>query len=855
MLGHKVDRFGLSTLKEKTDAIASLDFPVTLAQLDHFIGLTGYYRSYVARYASISEPLHLLKTRLLKGSPRKSPQRQVYTRNTKIVNPSKLEIASFQTLKNIMCSELFLVHDDSSLPLLYYVDSSQEGMACAVHQVPKHIMAEHSLTLENIMNGNYPRDLERPVMYLSRLLSKYEVNYWPTELEIAGIVWSMQKMRHMIEGSVAVKIYTDHKSAEDVLNSRTLSKTTSTVRMNLRLIRASQFVSQFPMVKVIYKPGKDNVNADALSRLITLRNSELAAAPNGDDEGVYGFAAGVTTVGLSPETLRRLTDGYQNDRHFSLIYDNVKKLMDNRDKALAADIPASRVRASDVLRNLDRNAPDEIKYGGFVGRLIHGHLLLYLQSPKDKSLRLCIPRSCHLDFLHGCHDKAEHAGFDRAYARLRQSYYFFKMSQVLREYIASCPSCQRNRPTNHKPYGKLQPIEIPIIPFEFVTMDFIVKLPTAKFQGVEYDSILTITCKLCKVVTLLLGREDWTAQEWADTFVHGYYKTWGVPSRIISDRGKVFMSAFWTSLFRILRTRLLLTTSYHPQTDGQSEHTNQTVEMALRHLVAPHHRDWPIYVAEVQFMINTSHNVTLGCSPMQFLTGLDFHHEIDLATRYPGVEFDLNAENFAKERHRYQCEAMDSIIFAQSKMSHYYDSNHKPISFRTGDKVYITMAHGSNPGYRLPGGNAKLSNRRVGPFCVIEPVGDLAYRLQLPEQWHIHPVISVAHLEKHNDDPYSREAPPPPDIVVDESEDAHEEYEVEGIVATRYNKRKKRQEWLVKWKNWGTEHNSWLPRSALANTQELLEEFEAAQTQVISTVILPTLPSPPRNPGYSSNIL
>jgi len=424
-------------------------------------------------------------------------------------------------------------------------------------------------------------------MYLSRLLSKYEVNYWPTELEIAGIVWTMQKTRHMIEGSVAVKIYTDHKSAEDVLNSRSLNKTTSTVRMNLRLIRASQFVSQFPMVKIIYKPGKDNVNADALSRLITLRNSELAAAPTDDDEGVYGFAAAVTTVGLSPDTLRRLTEGYQKDKHFTLIYDNVKKLMDNRTKSLTTNIPASEVRVPDILRNLDRNAPEEIRYGGFTGRRVEGHLLLYLQSPRDKNLRLCIPHSCHIDFLHGCHDKAEHAGFERAYARLRQNYYIPKMSQVLRYYIASCPSCQRNKPVNHQPYGKLQPIEIPVIPFEFVTMDFIVKLPAAKFNGFLYDSILTITCKLCKVVTLILGREDWTAPEWADAFIHGYYRTWGVPSRIITDRGKVFMSAFWTSLFRILRTKLMLTTSYHPQTDGQSERTNQTVEVALRHLVAP----------------------------------------------------------------------------------------------------------------------------------------------------------------------------------------------------------------------------------------------------------------------------
>jgi hypothetical protein len=238
LLGHKVNRFGLSTLKEKVDAISSLKFPTTLAQLDYFLGLAGFYRYYVARFASLAAPLQLLKTRLYKGSPRKGPPRQAFTRSKKIISPSQLEIASFQALKDALCSELFLIHEDHKLPLLYYVDSSAEGLACAIHQVPRHLMKEHKLSIEDILNGNYDHNLERPVLYLSRLLSKYEVNYWPTELEIAGIVWVIQKTRHMLEGCVAIKVYTDHKSAEDVLNSRTF-KTTSSVRQNLRLIRAS----------------------------------------------------------------------------------------------------------------------------------------------------------------------------------------------------------------------------------------------------------------------------------------------------------------------------------------------------------------------------------------------------------------------------------------------------------------------------------------------------------------------------------------------------------------------------------------------------------------------------------------
>jgi hypothetical protein len=99
------------------------------------------------------------------------------------------------------------------------------------------------------------------------------VHYWPTELEIAGIIWTIQKLRHLIEGIGPTKLFTDHKPAADILTSTTL-KISSLVRMNLRLIRASQFMSQYPSVKIVYRSGKDHVNANALSRLVRLRDKQ-----------------------------------------------------------------------------------------------------------------------------------------------------------------------------------------------------------------------------------------------------------------------------------------------------------------------------------------------------------------------------------------------------------------------------------------------------------------------------------------------------------------------------------------------------------------------------------------------------
>src|SRR5579859_5004507 len=213
VLSHIVDHFGLSTLEDKVSAIASMRFPEYLHELELFIGLSGYYRHFIARYAAIIEPLQSLKTKLLKGVERRNKrQRQVYTKSKKLDKLTEAEIHSFNSIKDALCSKTVLIHHDVHLPLLIDVDSSVEGgYAAAVHQVPKATMEKENLSIEDILNGRYNRKWERPVTYISKQLNKHEVHYWPTELEIAGIVWTIQKLRHLVESVVPTKLFTDHK--------------------------------------------------------------------------------------------------------------------------------------------------------------------------------------------------------------------------------------------------------------------------------------------------------------------------------------------------------------------------------------------------------------------------------------------------------------------------------------------------------------------------------------------------------------------------------------------------------------------------------------------------------------------
>jgi hypothetical protein len=162
------------------------------------------------------------------------------------------------------------------------------------------------------------------------------------------------------------------------------------------------------------------------------------------------------------------------------------------------------------------------------------------------------------------------------------------------------------------------------------------------------------------MVTLIPGRETFSAEEWARAFFYTYCRRWGVPGRILSDRGKIFLSEFWKTLFKMMRTDLLVTTAYHPQTDGQSERTNQTVEVALRYLVNVRRTDWAECLPEVEFHINNTINSSTKVSPMEYLTGLNAR-TVDVAI-LPSLPPALKTWT---DRHQIiRTEARDAITYA-----------------------------------------------------------------------------------------------------------------------------------------------------------------------------------------------
>ena len=803
LLGQLVNSLGLSTSEEKLKAISELVFPQTLQALETYLGMTGYLRQYVSHYAALSEPLQQLKTLLLKEAPKKGSARRSYASKSKVLDPTKLEEASFNALQEMLSQPSYLAHFDPIRALFADLDGSKEaGFGAMVYHV-----------VGTVEPGKYPaKSAIQPIMFLSRLLKDAETRYWPTELEMAGMIWVVKKIRHLIESSTAgpTTIYTDHGANVGIAKQVSLW-TTSIEKLNLRLVRASEYLQRFPL-NIYHKPGKSHYVPDALSRLATIRSIEHERARKENGEGeldalcAYVYAASL--VEMSPEFKARIVEGYKKDPAWIKI-----------GNVLDVNIKAEDSFALPFVREHD----------GLIWRRDYAtgdHAF----EPK----RLCLPESVVGEILNMTHGQG-HPGYGKLYEMINAAYMIKGLSKKLRQFLRHCPECQLYQTRRHRPYGSLQPIESPPIPFHTVTLDFILALPNS---NEDFDTILTITDKFSKRVLLAPGRTIYTAKEWASVLLEKLQQAdWGLPKAILSDRDPKFLSEVWKELFTSLGVKLLYSTAYHPQTDGQSERTNQTTEIALRYYLATLEdvREWPRLLAKVQSFLNNSASASTGKTPNEVVYGFTPNRHVDLMSG--------RAINPAT-----RVEVQDAIAFANMSAKHNYDRRHRALDIEAGDYVLLRL----HKGYNIPSAKSKkLSQQYAGPFKVIERIGRMAYRLDIPLHWRVHPVFSVAMLEPvppPNEDPYNRPRPEQPSsIFVEGDTDNYKSYELEKIVDKRVSAKGK-VKYLVRWKGYGPEEDDWRTTKELENAKDLVEDYERKihPARTSSTLVGTSLsPSPP----------
>lgn len=434
--------------------------------------------------------------------------------------------------------------------------------------------------------------------------------------------------------------------------------------------------------------------------------------------------------------------------------------------------------------------------------------LLYFKDTKGS--RLYIPAgTLRTILLCEAHDSAVsgHLGRDKTLARLTPQYFWPKMDESIRAYIKTCPECQRNKASSQRKPGRLQPLPVPKRNWESISMDFIVQLPKTK-SG--HDAIFVIVDRLSKMAHFVPTTTTASAEDTAELFFSEIFRIHGIPSSIISDRDSKFTSKFWSALFQLSGTALKLSTANHPQTDGQTERMNRTLEEMLRAYVGPFHNDWDERLVACEFAYNSAKQASTGFSP--FYLNYGFEPPSPLSFLTPGVSASNNAsaDKYLDRIRNASDLAKSNLAAAQARQAALYDKRRRDLTFRVGDKVLLSAEHFSNLPAVSATAAAKLKPKYFGPFSIKAVVSPVAYMLDLPAAMRMHPVVHVSRLQPWYESisafrgrPKPSE-PPPPEIHSDDDV----RYHVESFRAHRNPGAA--LEYLVKWVGYPDHENTWV---------------------------------------------
>jgi transposase InsO family protein len=192
------------------------------------------------------------------------------------------------------------------------------------------------------------------------------------------------------------------------------------------------------------------------------------------------------------------------------------------------------------------------------------------------------------------------------------------MKREIAEHVAVCDSCQRIKAEHQRPAGLLQLLQIPQWKWDEIRMDFIVGLPRTR---AGYDSIWVVVNRLTKSAHFIIVKTSYNSAVLAELYMSRIVCLHGVQKKIVSDRGTQFTSHFWQQLHEALGTHLKFSSAYHPQTDGQTERTNQILKDMLRACVLQDQSGWDKRLPYAEFSYNNNYQASLKMSPFQALYG------------------------------------------------------------------------------------------------------------------------------------------------------------------------------------------------------------------------------------------
>lgn len=658
---------------------------------------------------------------------------------------------AFEKLKAALCSTPVLAPPDRDQPYTIECDASAFAIGAVLYQ------------------GEGPT--RKVVAYDSRKLNPAERNYLNHDKETLSVVHALRKWRHYVQNGHHTRVFTDNSATKCILSK-------STEQLNNRQRNWLAELAEYDC-SLWHKAGTENTVADALSR-----RADYALEYNLQKE-LQGRPELSTTVELNSISWGGVSTIYSD-------------LLNQVDAEAGGDPAYQQIR-----KQVEEKSRTDFK-------LVNS--LLYKQ---DGRLYVPGPPSCSLrtKLLEQAHDApaSGHLGRDKTSERLSRYFYWPRLWEDVAEFVKTCETCQAVKPSNQKKIGLLYPLEAPMGPWESISLDLITDLPPTK-QG--NTACVTFVDRFSKMIHVWPCKTEVNSQEMVQIFLQAVFRMHGVPKEIVSDRDPRFTAAFWSQLFKRLGTRFNMSSANHPQTDGQSERANRTIEEILRCYVSPHHDDWDEHLATLEFAYNDSLQASTGYTP--FFTVYGRHPYSPLSLFYPPsrrVEEAETVSAFADRMQSLYRRVRLAILAAQKRQADFANRSRREHVFKVGDLVWLRSVF-RRKHMTVLNARAKFNPNWLGPFAVKRVNSHVSYELEMPEAYkHIHPVVHVSFLREHigGSDKFPGRTggvPAPAPELIDEEE----HFWVDAFLNHKYTKsgRKSHLLWLVRWKGYGESEDHWV---------------------------------------------
>ncbi|PNX93254.1 Ty3/gypsy retrotransposon protein, partial [Trifolium pratense] len=572
-LGHLITSQGVAVDPSKIESVIQWPIPKNVKGVRGFLGLTGYYRKFIKDYGKIAKPL----TDLTKKDAFMWNEKALY---------------AFETLKKCLTTAPVLTLPNFDKEFMIECDASGGGIGA--------ILLQDS----------------RPIAYFSKALGVRNLTKSAYEKELMAVVLSIQHWRPYLIGRKFV-VSTDQKSLKQLLQQRMISADQQNWAAKLLGYNFD----------IVYKPGRLNSGADALSRV---------------NEG------GLCQITSSLQWVDELTLRYEvhQDSQLKQILDEIQKDAEAR--------------------------PGYVYKNGVL--LYEGRLVI----PANSSMIPMLLTEFHTTPQGG------HSGFYKTYRRIAANVYWIGMKNTVQDFVKACDICQRQKYLTTSPGGLLQPLPIPNRIWEDLSMDFITGLPKSK----GYEAILVVVDRLSKYVHFIPLKHPYTAKMVAEIFVREVVRLHGIPLSIVSDRDPIFMSNFWRELFKLQGTKLKMSTAYHPETDGQTEVVNRCLETYLRCFITDQPRTWANWISWSEYWFNTSNHSATGQTPYEVVYGRTppaITRWVQGETRVDAVQKELLDRDEALRQLKHHLQR------AQDRMKQIADKKRSDRSFTVGEWVFVKL--------------------------------------------------------------------------------------------------------------------------------------------------------------------